>query len=149
MKNVRELGKEIRKDMPPKASISSETVTIRVTTDEKKRLKRLASACKLSQTQLVKHLIAGAELRAIPPEELYLVGQQIALIAEIILEYRLEDQPIREQLEILRQIMEDFLQKCSQFYDEGIFGAAYERTQRDFLSLWETEFSPYNEGEAV
>ena len=52
MKNVKEFSKEIKKDLKETNRNSTETITIRLTKDEKKRFKRLAKACKLNQTQL-------------------------------------------------------------------------------------------------
>ena len=57
MKNVTDFSKEIRKDLKETNTKATETITIRVTSDEKKRVKRLAKACKISQTQLIKKLI--------------------------------------------------------------------------------------------
>ena len=71
MKNVKEFSKKIKKDLKETNRNSTETITIRLTKDEKKRFKRLAKACKLSQTQLFKKLIQGADLKAIPPAEIY------------------------------------------------------------------------------
>ena len=55
MKSVNNFSKEIKKDLKETTRNSTETITIRVTKDEKKRFKRLANACKLSQTQLFVH----------------------------------------------------------------------------------------------
>ena len=96
MKNVKDFSKEIKKDLKEPNKNSTETITIRVTKDEKKRFKRLAKACKLNQTQLFKKLIQGADLKAIPPAEIYEIVKELSLIREII-------------------------------YDEGIFGAAFQK----------------------
>ena len=48
MKNVKEFSKEIKKDSKEPNRNSTETITIRVTSDEKNRVKRLAKACKVS-----------------------------------------------------------------------------------------------------
>ena len=100
---------------------------IRVTSDEKKRVKRLAKACKLSQTQLVKKLIQGADLKAIPPVEIYEIAKELSEIREIILEYCLEGEPIRAYVAAIQRMMNTLFEHCKLFYDEGIFGAAFQK----------------------
>ena len=127
MKNVKEFSKEIKKDLKETNRNSTETITIRVTTDEKKRVKRLAKACKLSQTQLVKKLIQGADLKAIPPAEIYEIAKELSEIREIILEYCLEGEPVRVYVGTIQRMMNTLFEHCKLFYDEGIFGAAYQK----------------------
>ena len=127
MKNVKEFSKEIKKDSKEPNRNSTETITIRVTSDEKKRVKRLAKACKLSQTQLVKKLIQGADLKAIPPAEIYEIAKELSLIREIILEYCLEGEPVRAYVAAIQKMMNTFFEHCKLFYDEGIFGAAFQK----------------------
>ena len=127
MKNVKEFSKEIKKDLKETNRNSTETITIRVTSDEKKRFKRLAKACKLSQTQLVKKLIQGADLKAIPPAEIYEIAKELSLIREIILEYCLEGEPIRAYVAAIQKMMNTLIEHCKLFYDEGIFGAAFQK----------------------
>ena len=127
MKNVKEFSKEIKKDLKEPNKNSTETITIRVTKDEKKRFKRLAKACKLSQTQLVKKLIQGADLKAIPPAEIYEIAKELSLIREIILEYCLEGEPVRAYVAAIQKMMNTFFEHCKLFYDEGIFGAAFSK----------------------
>ena len=127
MKNVKEFSKEIKKDLKETNKNSTETITIRVTSDEKKRVKRLAKACKLSQTQLVKKLIQGADLKAIPPAEIYEIAKELSEIREIILEYCLEGEPIRAYVAAIQKMMNTFFEHCKLFYDEGIFGAAFQK----------------------
>lgn len=125
MKNVKEFSKEIKKDLKETTRNSTETITIRVTSDEKKRVKRLAKACKLSQTQLVKKLIQGADLKAIPPAEIYEIAKDLSAIREFILEYCLEGEPVRAYVAAIESMMNTFFEHCKLFYDEGIFGAAF------------------------
>ena len=125
MKNVKEFSKEIKKDLKEPNKNSTETITIRVTSDEKKRVKRLAKACKLSQTQLVKKLIQGADLKAIPPAEIYEIVKELSAIREIILEYCLEGEPVRAYVAAIQKMMNTLFEHCKLFYDEGIFGAAF------------------------
>ena len=125
MKNVKEFSKEIKKDLKEPNKNSTETITIRVTSDEKKRVKGLAKACKLSQTQLVKKLIQGADLKAIPPAEIYEIAKELSEIREIILEYCLEGEPVRAYVAAIERIMTTLFEHCKLFYDEGIFGAAF------------------------
>jgi hypothetical protein len=125
MKNVKDFSKEIKKDLEKTNRNSTETITIRVTSDEKKRVKRLAKACKLSQTQLVKKLIQGADLKAIPPEEIYEIAKDLSAIREFILEYCLEGEPVRAYVAAIERTMNTFFEHCKLFYDEGIFGAAF------------------------
>lgn len=127
MKNVKEFSKEIKKDLKETTRNSTETITIRVTSDEKKRVKRLAKACKLSQTQLVKKLIQGADLKAIPPAEIYETAKKLSLIREIILEYCLEGEPVRAYVAAIQKMMNTLFEHCKLFYDEGIFGAAFQK----------------------
>ena len=127
MKNVKEFSKEIKKDLKEPNKNSTETITIRVTSDEKKRVKRLAKACKLSQTQLVKKLIQGADLKAIPPAEIYEIAKELSEIREIILEYCLEGEPIRAYVAAIQKMINTFFEHCKLFYDEGIFGAAFQK----------------------
>ena len=127
MKNVKEFSKEIKKDLKETNKNSTETITIRVTSDEKKRVKRLAKACKLSQTQLVKKLIQGADLKAIPPAEIYEIAKELSEIREIILEYCLEGEPVRAYVAAIQKMMNTFFEHCKLFYDEGIFGAAFQK----------------------
>ena len=127
MKNVKEFSKEIKKDLKETTKNSTETITIRVTSDEKKRVKRLAKACKLSQTQLVKKLIQGADLKAIPPAEIYEIAKELSLIREIILEYCLEGEPVRTYVGAIQRMMNTLFEHCKLFYDEGIFGAAFQK----------------------
>ena len=127
MKNVKEFSKEIKKDLKETNRNSTETITIRVTSDEKKRVKRLAKACKLSQTQLVKKLIQGADLKAIPPEEIYEIAKDLSAIREFILEYCLEGEPVRAYVAAIESMMNTFFEHCKMFYDEGIFGAAFQK----------------------
>ena len=127
MKNVKEFSKEIKKDLKEPNKNSTETITIRVTSDEKKRVKRLAKACKLSQTQLVKKLIQGADLKAIPPAEIYEIAKELSLIREIILEYCLEGEPVRAYVAAIQKTMNTLFEHCKLFYDEGIFGAAFQK----------------------
>ena len=127
MKNVTDFSKEIKKDLKETNRNSTETITIRVTSDEKKRVKRLAKACKLSQTQLVKKLIQGADLKAIPPAEIYEISKELSEIREIILEYCLEGEPVRAYVAAIQRMMNTFFEHCKLFYDEGIFGAAFQK----------------------
>ena len=127
MKNVKEFSKEIKKDLKEPNKNSTETITIRVTSDEKKRVKRLAKACKLSQTQLVKKLIQGADLKAIPPAEIYEIAKELSEIREIILEYCLEGEPVRAYVAAIQRMMNTLFEHCKLFYDEGIFGAAFQK----------------------
>lgn len=127
MKNVKEISKEIKKDLEKTNRNSTETITIRVTSDEKKRVKRLAKACKLSQTQLVKKLIQGADLKAIPPAEIYEIAKELSEIREIILEYCLEGEPVRAYVAAIQKMMNTLFEHCKLFYDEGIFGAAFQK----------------------
>ena len=125
MKSVNNFSKEIKKDLKEPNKNSTETITIRVTSDEKKRVKRLAKACKLSQTQLVKKLIQGADLKAIPPAEIYEIAKELSEIREIILEYCLEGEPVRAYVAAIERMMNTLFEHCKLFYDEGIFGAAF------------------------
>ena len=127
MKNVKEFSKEIKKDLKEPNKNSTETITIRVTSDEKKRVKRLAKACKLSQTQLVKKLIQGADLKALPPAEIYEIVKELSEIREIILEYCLEGEPVRAYVAAIQKMMNTLFEHCKLFYDEGIFGAAFQK----------------------
>ena len=127
MKNVKEFSKEIKKDLKETNKNSTETITIRVTSDEKKRVKRLAKACKLSQTQLVKKLIQGADLKASPPAEIYEIVKELSEIREIILEYCLEGEPVRAYVAAIQRMMNTLFEHCKLFYDEGIFGAAFQK----------------------
>ncbi len=127
MKNVKDFSKEIKKDLKEPNKNSTETITIRVTKDEKKRFKRLAKACKLNQTQLFKKLIQGADLKAIPPAEIYEIAKDLSEIREIILEYCLEGEPIRAYVGAIQRMMNTFFKHCKLFYDEGIFGAAFQK----------------------
>ena len=131
MKNVKEFSEEIKKDLKETTRNSTETITIRLTKDEKKRFKRLAKACKLSQTQLVKKLIQGADLKAIPPAEIYEIVRELSAIREIILEYCLEGEPVRAYVAAIESMMNTFFEHCKMFYDEGIFGAAFEKYYHD------------------
>ena len=132
MKNVTDFSKEIKKDLEKTNRNSTETITIRVTSDEKKRVKRLAKACKLSQTQLVKKLIQGADLKAIPPAEIYEIAKELSEIREIILEYCLEGEPVRAYVGAIQRMMNTLFEHCKLFYDEGIFGAAFSKYCGDF-----------------
>ena len=125
MKNVKEFSKEIKKDLKETNKNSTETITIRLTKDEKKRFKRLANACKLNQTQLFKKLIQGADLKAIPPAEIYEIAKELSEIREIILEYCLEGEPVRAYVAAIQKMMNTLFEHCKLFYDEGIFGAAF------------------------
>ena len=127
MKNVKEFSKEIKKDLKETTKNSTETITIRVTKDEKKRFKRLAKACKLNQTQLFKKLIQGADLKAIPPAEIYEIAKELSEIREIILEYCLEGEPVRAYVGAIQKMMNTLFEHCKLFYDEGIFGAAFSK----------------------
>ena len=95
--------------------------------DEKKRFKRLAKACKLNQTQLFKKLIQGADLKAIPPAEIYEIAKELSEIREIILEYCLEGEPVRAYVAAIQKTMNTLFEHCKLFYDEGIFGAAFQK----------------------
>ena len=132
MKNVKDFSKEIKKDLEKTNRNSTETITIRVTSDEKKRVKRLAKACKLSQTQLVKKLIQGADLKAIPPEEIYEIAKELSEIREIILEYCFEGEPVRAYVAAIESMMNTLFEHCKLFYDEGIFGAAFQKYCGEF-----------------
>ena len=89
--NVKNFSKEIKKDLKETKEKSTETITIRVTSEEKKRFVRLAKACKISRTQLFKKLIQGADLKAIPPAEIYEIAKDLSAIREFILEYCLRN----------------------------------------------------------
>ena len=129
--NVKNFSKEIKKDLKETKEKSTETITIRVTIEEKKRFVRLAKACKISRTQLFKKLIQGADLKAIPPEEIYEIAQDLSAIREFILEYCLEGEPVRAYVAVIEKMMNTFFEHCKMFYDEGIFGAAFEKYYRD------------------
>ena len=132
MKNVTDFSKEIKKDLKETNKNSTETITIRVTSEEKKRVKRLAKACKISQTQLVKKLIQGADLKAIPPAEIYEIVKELSAIREIILEYCLEGEPVRAYVAAIQKMMNTLFEHCKLFYDEGIFGAAFQKYCGEF-----------------
>ena len=127
MKNVKEFSKEIKKDLKETNRNSTETITIRVTSEEKKRFVRLAKACKISRTQLFKKLIQGADLKAIPPEEIYEIAKELSAIREFILEYCFEGEPVRAYVAAIERTMNTFFEHCKMFYDEGIFGAAFQK----------------------
>ena len=131
MKSVNNFSKEIKKDLKETTRNSTETITIRVTKDEKKRFKRLSKACKLNQTQLFKKLNQGADLKAIPPEEIYEIAKELSAIREFILEYCFEGEPVRAYLAAIERTMNTFFEHCKMFYDEGIFGAAFEKYYHD------------------
>ena len=130
--NVKNFSKEIKKDLKETKEKSTETITIRVTSEEKKRFVRLAKACKISRTQLFKKLIQGADLKAIPPEEIYEIAKDLSAIREFILEYCLEGEPVRAYVAAIERMMNTFFEHCKMFYDEGIFGTAFEKYYRDF-----------------
>ena len=132
MKNVKEFSKEIKKDLKETNRNSTETITIRLTKDEKKRFKRLANACKLNQTQFFKKLIQGADLKAIPPAEIYEIAKDLSAIREFILEYCLEGEPVRAYVAAIESMMNTFFEHCKMFYDEGIFGAAFQKYCGEF-----------------
>ena len=127
MKNVKDFSKEIKQDLKETTRNSTETITIRVTSDEKKRFKRLAKACKLNQTQLFKKLIQGTDLKAIPPAEIFEIAKELSTIREIILEYCLEGEPVRAYVGAIQRMMNTLFEHCKLFYDEGIFGAAFQK----------------------
>ena len=129
--NVKNFSKEIKKDLKETKEKSTETITIRVTSEEKKRFVRLAKACKISRTQLFKKLIQGADLKAIPPEEIYEIAKDLSAIRELILEYCFEGEPVRAYVAAIERMMNTFFEHCKMFYDEGIFGAAFEKYYRD------------------
>ena len=129
--NVKNFSKEIKKDLKENKEKSTETITIRVTSEEKKRFVRLAKACKISRTQLFKKLIQGADLKAIPPSEIYEIAQELSAIRELILEYCFEGEPVRAYVAAIERMMNTFFEYCKMFYDEGIFGAAFEKYYRD------------------
>ena len=129
--NVKNFSKEIKKDLKETKEKSTETITIRVTSEEKKRFVRLAKACKISRTQLFKKLIQGADLKAIPPEEIYEIAKDLSAIRELILEYCFEGEPVRAYVAAIESMMNTFFEHCKMFYDEGIFGAAFEKYYRD------------------
>ena len=54
MKNTKNLSKEIKKNLKTNEPKSTETLTFRLTVGEKNRVKRLAEACGISQTELIK-----------------------------------------------------------------------------------------------
>lgn len=132
MKSVNNFSKEIKKDLKETTKNSTETITIRLTKDEKKRFKRLAKACKLNQTQLFKKLIQGADLKAIPPAEIYEIAKELSSIREIILEYCLEGEPVRAYVAAIQKTMNTLFEHCKLFYDEGIFGAAFQKYCGEF-----------------
>ena len=129
--NVKNFSKEIKKDLKETKEKSTETITIRVTSEEKKRFVRLAKACKISRTQLFKKLIQGADIKAIPPEEIYEIAKDLSAIRELILEYCFEGEPVRAYVAAIERMMNTFFEHCKMFYDEGIFGAAFEKYYRD------------------
>ena len=129
--NVKNFCKEIKKDLKETKEKSTETITIRVTSEEKKRFVRLAKACKISRTQLFKKLIQGADLKAIPPAEIYEIANDLSAIRELILEYCFEGEPVRAYVAAIEKMMNTFFEHCKMFYDEGIFGAAFEKYYRD------------------
>lgn len=137
MKTAKNLSKEIKKDLKNQEQKATETLTFRLTAGEKNRVKRLAEACGISQTELIKKLIMGADLKAIPPAEIYEMSQALSSIGDMILQYCLVDQPIRSEILTLQQVMNDFVENCKLFYDEGIFGTAYAKYQRDLLAEWD------------
>ena len=132
MKSVNNFSKEIKKDLKETNKNSTETITIRLTKDEKKRFKRLANACKLNQTQLFKKLIQGADLKAIPPAEIYEIAKELSLMREIILEYSLSGDSVRDEVFAIQRMMNTLFEHCKLFYDEGIFGAAFQKYCGDF-----------------
>ena len=129
--NVKNFSKEIKKDLKETQEKSTETITIRVTSEEKKRFVRQAKACKISRTQLFKKLIQGADLKAIPPEEIYEIAKELSAIREFILEYCFEGEPVRAYVAAIERTMNTFFEHCKMFYDEGIFGAAFEKYYHD------------------
>ena len=129
--NVKNFSKEIKKDLKETKEKSTETITIRVTSEEKKRFVRLAKVCKISRTQLFKKLIQGADLQAIPPAEIYEIAKDLSAIREFILEYCLEGEPVRAYIAAIESMMNTFFEHCKMFYDEGIYGAAFEKYYRD------------------
>ena len=91
----------------------------------------MAKACKLNQTQLFKKLIQGADLKAIPPAEIYEIAKDLSAIREFILEYCFEGEPVRAYVAAIESMMNTFFEHCKMFYDEGIFGAAFEKYYHD------------------
>ena len=48
------------------------------------------------------------------------------------LSYCLEGEPVRAYVAAIQKMMNTFFEHCKMFYDEGIFGAAFEKYNRDF-----------------
>lgn len=145
MKNVRNFSKEIKKDLKETNRKSTETITIRVTSEEKKRIKRLASACKISQTQLIKKLIGGADLKAIPPEYFYQMCLYLGEVRDEFLTRYADHEADTKQLLMLKDALSDFKNGCELFYNEGVFGFAYEKCRADFLSEMEQSHAMFGE----
>lgn len=131
MKNIKELSAEIKKEIGKPNRKSTESITIRLTKEEKKRLKALASACKVTQTQLIKQLINGANLKAIPPSEIENLVKEISLSREKFLEKSTSEDSAKYFLRNLQSCMDRFFTRCQWFYDEGLFSETFERYKRE------------------
>lgn len=149
-KSIKIYSREIKKENQNEKEKETKVFTMRLTKKEQDRMRALARACGISQTQLIKKLIGGAELKAIPPEYFYQTCEYLGDIRDEILTRYEDSEADKALLFVLKDAISDFKSACDKFYNEGIFGFAYEKCQADFLVEMEESramFGGANEGE--
>lgn len=115
-----------------KPRTACETISIRVTPEEKERLYRISGACRLTLTETFKHLLSQVELKAIPDSEFWRLRDELSGIREDIMAANIGCDNAEHELSLLRDAMTDFKQTCVKFYGEGIFAPGYAQAKADY-----------------
>ena len=114
-------------------------INIRVTPEEKIKIRNLADACKVSISELIRQLLAGQQIRAIPPEAFYETKDKFDIIESILTSYQSTPQEI---LDAFRAFIAEFETIVKNFYSDtdGSFAKQYcDRVHQK----WEAEAERY------
>ena len=110
-------------------------INIRVTPEEKRRIRQIANACKVSVSELIRQLVAGQQVRALPPEVFYETKDVLRGIEYCLLEHEITP---RETLNAVKSCIAEFETIVKNFYfdKDGSFAKQYcDRVHQK----WETE----------
>ena len=99
-------------------------INIRVTPEEKAKIRGIAYACKISVSELIRQLVAGQQIRTIPPEVFY---ETKDALTDIKISLTRDEITPQETLDAVRSCILEFETIVRDFYldEDGSFGKQY------------------------
>lgn len=132
---VNQKGKRIKKQLKNTNRKREVGINIRVTPDEKAQIRAIAKAYRISISELIRQLVAGQQVHALPPEVFYETKDVLRGIEYCLLEHEITP---RETLNAVKSCIAEFETIVKNFYfdKDGSFAKQYcDRVHQK----WETE----------